>query len=77
MSTPSNTGEITDDGLSRLRSRLGVVIENRTQPHVEEATKDTIRHFAWGIGDDNPLWVDREYANRPKLGPMSWGHGAP
>ena len=70
MSTTSNTGEITDDGLSRLRSRLGVVIENRTQPHVEEASKDTIRHFAWGMGDPNPLYLDEDYAKASPVGAM-------
>lgn len=26
------------------------------------ATQDAIRHFALGVGDDNPLWWDRGYA---------------
>ncbi len=68
MSTPANTGEITDDGLERLRARLGVVIERPPQPHVEEATKDTIRHFAWGMGDPNPLYLDEEYATASPAG---------
>lgn len=29
---------------------------------VREATRDAIRHFAWAIGDANPLWLDPEYA---------------
>ena len=27
-----------------------------------EASADAIRHFAYGIDDDNPLWLDPEYA---------------
>jgi acyl dehydratase len=27
-----------------------------------EATADTIRHWALGVGDDNPLWLDEDYA---------------
>jgi acyl dehydratase len=33
-----------------------------------EATRDTIRHWAWGIGDDNPLWVDRAYGATTRFG---------
>ena len=32
----------------------------RTQ-WVTEITSDAVRHFAWGIGDNNPLWVDQDY----------------
>jgi hypothetical protein len=28
----------------------------------------TIRHYAHGIGDDNPLWCDPEYAAKTKYG---------
>jgi acyl dehydratase len=27
----------------------------------EQAGPDAIRHYAYGLGDDNPLWIDREY----------------
>lgn len=40
--------------------------------HVEqwnyEATRDTIRHYAWGIGDDNPLWSNPDYAADTRWG---------
>jgi MaoC dehydratase-like protein len=49
---------ITEEALAELRGRVGMIIEDRPQPHVEEATRDTIRHFAWGMGDDNPLWSE-------------------
>ena len=29
---------------------------------LHEATRDNIRHYAHGIGDDNPLWTDPDYA---------------
>ncbi len=32
------------------------------QAWVRDVTRDAIRHFAWGIGDNNPLWLDPEYA---------------
>lgn len=52
---------ITDEALDELRSRIGVPITG-PRPHVTEATADAIRHFADGIGDDNPLWLDEAYA---------------
>lgn len=47
------------------RSLIGVPLEERS-PWNTIATPDAIRHFAFCIGDDNPLWVDSDYA---KLGP--------
>jgi acyl dehydratase len=60
--------KITEDGLDRLRSRIGVNIENTLEPWCYEATRDNIRHYAHGIGDDNPLWCDPEYAAKTKFG---------
>ena len=54
--------KITEDGLEQLRQRIGRPIENTAEPWCYEATRDNIRHYAHGIGDDNPLWCDPEYA---------------
>ena len=54
--------KITEHGLDELRKRIGVKIENTLEPWCHEATRDNIRHYAHGIGDDNPLWSDPEYA---------------
>tara|TARA_Y100000588_G_scaffold393907_1_gene511872 strand:- start:4065 stop:5147 length:1083 start_codon:yes stop_codon:yes gene_type:complete len=35
---------------------------------IETTTKDAIKHFAWGIGDDNPLWLDLDYATKSSVG---------
>jgi acyl dehydratase len=51
---------ITDEEIERVRGLLGVPL--RVQQFCHEATLDTIRHFAYGAGDENPLWVDEEYA---------------
>ncbi|MBI2908963.1 MAG: MaoC family dehydratase N-terminal domain-containing protein [Chloroflexi bacterium] len=32
------------------------------------ATRDAIWHYAYGIGDDNPLWCDLEYGKQTKYG---------
>ncbi|MEZ5744592.1 MAG: MaoC family dehydratase N-terminal domain-containing protein [Sphingomonadaceae bacterium] len=60
--------KITEEGLEDLRKRIGVKIENTVEPWNYEATRDAIRHYAHGIGDDNPLWCDPEYAAQTKYG---------
>lgn len=60
--------KITDEGLEQLSQRIGRPIENTLEPWCHEATRDNIRHYAHGIGDDNPLWCDPEYAASTKYG---------
>ncbi|MYM62424.1 MaoC family dehydratase N-terminal domain-containing protein [Pseudomaricurvus sp. HS19] len=60
--------KITEEGLAALRERIGVKITNTIEPWNYEATRDAIRHYAHGIGDDNPLWCDPEYAKNTKYG---------
>lgn len=60
--------KITDEGLEQLSQRIGRPIENTLEPWCHEATRDNIRHYAHGIGDDNPLWCDPEYAAGTKYG---------
>jgi acyl dehydratase len=59
---------ITDAALDELRQRIGVKIENTIEPWCYEATRDNIRHYAHGIGDDNPLWCDPSYARKTRYG---------
>ena len=59
---------ITEVGLDHLRERLGKIIENPPEPWCYEATRDNIRHYAHGIGDDNPLWCDPDYAAKTRFG---------
>ena len=59
---------ITDAALDSLRRRIGVVIEDTLEPWCYEATRDNIRHYAHGIGDDNPLWCDPDYARGTRYG---------
>ena len=60
--------KITQAGLDHLRERLGKTIENPPEPWCYEATRDNIRHYAHGIGDDNPLWCDPDYAANTRFG---------
>ena len=52
--------EVTDTDLAEARALIGTVLRN--EQFNEVASVDTIRHFAWGAGDDNPLWCDAGYA---------------
>ena len=60
--------KITDQALDALRARINVRIENTLEPWCHEATRDNIRHYAHGIGDDNPLWCDPAYAATTRYG---------
>ena len=60
--------KITDHGLDDLRRRIGVEITDTLEPWCHEATRDGIRHYAHGIGDDNPLWCDPAYAKGTRWG---------
>ncbi len=60
--------KITESGLDDLRARIGVKITHTAEPWCHEATRDNIRHYAHGIGDDNPLWCDPEYAQKTQHG---------
>ena len=58
---------ITDEAMALARSRIGVELPVHA-PFNEEATRDSIRHFAHGMGDDNPLYCNPEYAGRTHWG---------
>jgi acyl dehydratase len=60
--------KITERGLDDLRQRIGVKIGDTAEPWCYEATRDNIRHYAHGIGDDNPLWCDPKYAAGTRYG---------
>ena len=54
-------GQINDETLAAAAELIGVPLRRDRMQWIETATRDAIRHFAWGIGDDNPLWLDPEY----------------
>jgi acyl dehydratase len=67
---------ITERSLDSLRALIGVKITDTVEPYCYEVTRDNIRHYAHGIGDDNPLWCDPDYAaataHRTLLAPPSF-----
>jgi acyl dehydratase len=60
--------KITDDAVTSLRRLIGVPIRDTVEPWCYEATRDNIRHYAHGVGDDNPLWSDPSYAAATRYG---------
>ena len=61
-------GVLTEEGIARLRQRVGIQYNKPASPHNYEVTWDGSRHFAFGYGDDNPLWCDPEYGKRTRWG---------
>lgn len=74
---------LTDDDIERARLLIGVNTASRHLEHITTASYDAIRNFAWGLGDDNPLYCDEFYGTRTRWGaqiaPNSMGQiiGAP
>lgn len=68
-------GRITDEGLEEWRKRIGVKLRIPWQFN-ELVSYEAIRNYVNGLGDDNPLWVDKEYASKTRYGtlvaPPSW-----
>jgi acyl dehydratase len=57
-----DVGTITDDGVARLRARIGIPQLYPAPPHYRRPGEDAFRHVARSYGDDNPLWCEPDYA---------------
>jgi acyl dehydratase len=64
----SERGAITDEGVARLRARIGIPEPHPRPPHYTEPTTDVFRHVAEAYGDDNPLWCDPDYGPKTVWG---------
>jgi acyl dehydratase len=58
----AESGSITDEGIARLRARIGVAEPHVCPPHYLRPDTDAFRHVAECYGDDNPLYCDPDYA---------------
>lgn len=58
----------TDEAQQRRRNRADKPFYPDSIYFNNQATEDSIRHFVYGIGDDNPLFTNREYARKSKYG---------
>ena len=59
---------ITDEGVARLRARIGVPQPHPQPPHYRCPNEDAFRQVAEAYGDDNPLWCDPAYAATTRWG---------
>jgi acyl dehydratase len=59
---------ITDEGVARLRARIGVARPHTQPPWYLAPNEDAFRHVAEAYGDDNPLWCDPAYAATSRWG---------
>jgi len=57
---------LSDADVESLRRQVGRTIPLKGWH--EAATADAIWHFAAAVGDDNPLWFDREHAGKTRWG---------
>jgi acyl dehydratase len=56
------TGTFTEEMLAYMRNLIGTELRTDACVNNEYATRLAILRFAEGIGDDNPLWTDEQYA---------------
>ena len=73
--TPADsTSPITEEGIARLRERLGAYYGSG--PHFIDITADDIRRYAQSNGDHNKLYLDPGYAGQSRFGgliaPILW-----
>lgn len=59
---------ITQEGLTRLRRRIGIPEPNPVGPHYLRPGLDAFRHVAEAYGDDNALWWDAPYGATTRWG---------
>lgn len=58
-----------DEFIEKTEKLNGQPVRER-EPWNNEASPDAIRHFAYGIDDDNPLWLDPAYAAGTRHGTL-------
>jgi len=62
-------GKITEEGLAKIRARIGKGFEGRRSWRTE-INRDAIYHMALGIGDLSPMYLDEEYAKKTRWGTL-------
>ena len=65
---------LDDNDIERARLLIGVDVASRARELNCEATTDSLRNWAMGVGDDNPLYADEDYGRGTRWGSQI-GHG--
>ena len=63
-------GIIDEQSIAEARDLLGVSLRRDRMRWNDAATADAIRQFVRGVGDDNPLWLNADYAAGTRWGSM-------
>jgi acyl dehydratase len=53
------------------RESIGQEVDMNYQRFLVEATRDNIKNFADAVGDNNPLWINEEYARKSRFGTIT------
>ena len=61
--------QLVRDFVAQSRALNGQEAHER-EPWHTEVTSDAVRHYAYGISDDNPLWIDPTYAESGPFGQL-------
>ncbi|MDO6414071.1 MaoC family dehydratase N-terminal domain-containing protein [Sphingomonas sp. BIUV-7] len=64
------TGKFTDEMLASMRALIGTNLRTAASINNEYATRTAILRFCEGIGDDNPLWTEADYAETTDYGTL-------
>ncbi len=59
--TAAIEGRITDEDIERARAQIGIPVNKSGELWNHVPSQDGISHFAFGCGDDNPLFHDPAY----------------
>jgi acyl dehydratase len=62
------TARFTDEMLANMRALIGTELRSANAVNNEYADRMAILRFCEGIGDDNPLWTDEDYASAGPYG---------
>jgi acyl dehydratase len=65
------TARFTDEMLAEMRALIGTELRTAAAVNNEYADRMAILRFCEGIGDDNPLWTDEEYAKSTAHGGLT------
>jgi len=57
-----------ENDIERAKLLLGVDTAKKQMEHITTASFDSIRNFAWGVGDNNPLYCDEHYGETTRWG---------
>jgi hypothetical protein len=68
--------KLSPEKIERMRQRLGICFHRTTRPVPASfkntvSSEDSIRRFVHSYGDDNPLFIDPEYARHSRWGEIT------